>query len=158
MIKNNFYLFWGGIYSQWYEAEMSIDGQVYNCCEQYMMAKKAELFSDEVALEKILKTSDPKKQKKFGREVKNFDKSIWENVCRDIVYEANFNKFAQNEKLLKDMLSHSQDIIWVEASPYDKIWGIGLLADDERAWNRETWQGTNWLGEAITKVRDSLIK
>jgi len=40
----------------------------------------------------------------------------------------------------------------VEASPYDKIWGIGLSKDDPRALDRSQWQGTNWLGEAIMRV------
>ena len=46
----------------------------------------------------------------------------------------------------------------VEASPEDKIWGIGLSEDDPRAQDKSQWQGTNWLGEIITQVREDLKK
>lgn len=158
MIKNNFYLFWGGIYSQWYKAPMTISGVEYNCCEQYMMAMKATLFEDTEMLEAIMASTYPQEQKALGRKVKNFDQNKWEAICKDIVFIANMNKFRQNPNLLDDLILQDESIEWVEASPYDTIWGIGLKANDKLAWDKSTWKGTNWLGEAITKVRDILIK
>jgi hypothetical protein len=46
----------------------------------------------------------------------------------------------------------------VEASPHDRLWGIGLSAEDNLAQNRETWRGMNLLGQALTEVRDEIIK
>jgi predicted NAD-dependent protein-ADP-ribosyltransferase YbiA (DUF1768 family) len=40
----------------------------------------------------------------------------------------------------------------------DKIWGIGLAANDYRARNRKSWRGKNLLGQALTEVRDELIQ
>lgn len=44
----------------------------------------------------------------------------------------------------------------VEASPYDRIWGIGLTASDPLAQNEETWLGQNLLGKVLDDVRDRL--
>ena len=46
----------------------------------------------------------------------------------------------------------------MEASPTDKIWGIGLSKDDPRAADRSKWRGTNWLGEILTEVREEILK
>ena len=43
---DRFVLFWNGPFSQWYPSKFTIDGIEYNCCEQYMMAKKALMFGD----------------------------------------------------------------------------------------------------------------
>lgn len=156
LIKNNMYLFWGGIYSQWFKANFTIDGMRFNCNEQYMMYKKAILFQDAENAEKIMDSSNPKEQKALGRKIKNFNKEVWESVCKDIVFRANLAKFSQNEDLYTDLMSHDSSIIFVEASPEDTIWGIGLGENDPASWDKSTWKGTNWLGEAITEVRDIL--
>lgn len=152
--SNGFVLFWGGPFSQWYTHNMEIDGVIYNCCEQYMMAEKAKLFGDTESLEAIMKSKDPKKQKAIGRTVKNFNGPMWERMCRDIVFRANLAKFSDPE-LKKYLFSFGNEEI-VEASPYDKIWGIGLSEDDPDALDKTKWQGTNWLGEAIMQVREAL--
>ena len=133
---------------------MVIDGVTYNCCEQYMMAEKARLFGDTEALEAIMKTPDPRKQKAYGRGVKNFNSYMWDLICKDVVFRANLAKFSDPE-LKKYLFSFGNEEI-VEASPYDKIWGIGLSEDDPRALDKTQWQGLNWLGEAITQVRETL--
>ena len=46
--------------------------------------------------------------------------------------------------------------VLVEASPRDRVWGIGLAADDERAGSPERWQGLNLLGFALMEVRHRL--
>ena len=44
----------------------------------------------------------------------------------------------------------------VEASPRDKIWGIGMGAKNPLAQNRATWRGRNYLGEVLTRVRERI--
>ena len=46
----------------------------------------------------------------------------------------------------------------VEASPRDRRWGIGLGMDNPKALSRDTWRGANWLGQALTEVRDEIMK
>jgi ribA/ribD-fused uncharacterized protein len=147
------HLFYGGPFSQWYDAEMFVDGELYNCAEQYMMASKAKLFGDEESLAKIMASQQPWEQKALGKKVKNFDKAKWEAVAKEIVFKANYAKFTQHEDL-KAYILGTEDEVLVEASPTDTIWGIGLAETDPRAMDPAQWQGTNWLGEVIMDVRE----
>lgn len=153
--KEQFAFFWGGNFSQWAKSKFVIDGVEFNCCEQYMMYKKALMFHDYDIAEQIMNSDSPREQKALGRKVKGFDKDHWETYCRDIVYDGNVAKFTQNPDML-DELKFTGDRTIVEASPKDNIWGIGLAADDPRAQDRSTWLGTNWLGEAIQRVREDI--
>jgi hypothetical protein len=156
-IMEQFTFFWGGEFSQWFPSNFVIDGIKYSTCEKYMMAKKAELFGDTDILDKIMKSDDPRQVKAFGRLIKGFDKDKWEAVCKKIVYDGNYAKFTQNKKLL-NVLNNTHGTTLVEASPEDKIWGIGLAAYDPRSKDRNKWLGTNWLGEVITQVREDILK
>ena len=153
---NGLYFFWGGECSNWYKSNFSLDGMSFNCVEQFMMYKKAQTFGDQSIATQIMETSDPSFQKKLGRKVANFDATIWSNVSRDIVFRGLMAKFTQNKSLNKFLMSFDPMVTFVEASPYDKIWGIGLGEDDPRAINPNQWLGTNWLGDLITEVRGCL--
>lgn len=158
-MSEKFTLFYGGYFSQWYRSQhnqFEVDGLSYNCAEQFMMAEKARLFEDSKALKKIMKLTHPRDQKMVGRDVKNFDEGRWNAVARDRVYLGNYAKFTQNKGLKLELLA-TQGTTLVEASPTDKIWGIGRAEDDPLALDRKTWRGTNWLGEVLTKLRDDLI-
>ena len=133
--------------------DMEIDGVVYCTAEQYMMAMKADYFGDTASLAKIMATDNPSEQKAQGRMVKGFNAEAWNAVSRGFVYKANLVKFSG---ILKQQLMDTGDREIVEASPYDKIWGIGLGMSDNRILDKTKWQGTNWLGECIMNVRDSL--
>jgi len=163
-MEDKFTLFYNGPCSQWAMANIEIDGTDYNCCEQYMMAEKAKLFEDEEALSAIMGSLNPSDQKAIGKKVKHFDKAKWEKIeengkpyCWNVVYKGNYAKFTQNLDL-KEYLFSTVGTLLVEASPYDDIWGIKLGEDDPRALDRNQWQGTNWLGEVVTQVRDDLLK
>lgn len=151
----NFVFFWDGIYSQWYPSIMIIDGERFNCCEQYMMYQKALVFKDHDTAEKIMDTESPAEQKSLGRLVKNFDRDKWDQYCMGIVTTGNFHKFIQNPSLGKQLLETGDKII-VEASPLDKIWGIGKKETDPLIENPENWRGLNLLGTAIMNARSML--
>ena len=147
------------VFSQHFPAQFTIDNQQFNCCEQYMMYKKATLFNDMETAQKILESKDPKQQKTLGRMVQNFDAETWEKNCQKIVYDANYAKFSQNPSLADSLLAEEfHGKTFVEASPYDKIWGIGMREDVARRTEPSKWPGKNWLGLELTKVRDELLK
>lgn len=156
-MSDKFTFFWNGPFSQWHSSPFEIDGIKYNCAEQWMMAEKARMFKDDESLKKIMALSSPKEQKAIGRKVVGFNPDEWANVCKHVVYVGNIAKFKQNENLRK-VLFGTEGTSLVEASPYDKIWGIGLDESDPRVYDKEQWLGTNWLGEVLDRVRETLLK
>ena len=165
--KFKYLFFWGhqqksnttvdkSCFSQWFPRGFTIDEVYYKTAEHYMMAEKARLFDNEMVSE-ILNAKSTKEVKSLGRKVKNFDDKVWSEASFDVVVKGNMAKFSQHEDLKDFLLSTSKKII-VEASPYDKVWGIGMLADDEKASNPLKWRGLNKLGFALMVVRDEILK
>jgi ribA/ribD-fused uncharacterized protein len=120
------------------------------------MYNKALMFGDVNALDAIMGTTSPRAQKAYGRNVNNFDEEIWHKHSKNIVYTGNWAKFTQNIDLCQRLLATTPTLL-VEASPYDKIWGIGLSEADAKNTPSNQWKGTNWLGEILTQVRDDII-
>jgi ribA/ribD-fused uncharacterized protein len=162
--KIEFLFFWGhtvkdeitkACFSQWFPFEFEENRIFYKTAEHYMMAGKAKLFNDHEILEQILKAETPNQAKSLGRKVKNFDPKLWNEHKYEIVKQGNLLKFSQNEEF-KEFLLSTEDKILVEASPYDKIWGIGMLETNPKAENPLQWNGENLLGFALMEVRDEL--
>ncbi|MGE0551464.1 MAG: NADAR family protein [Kofleriaceae bacterium] len=143
-------------FSQWHPCRFTIDGQQFNCTEQYMMYGKAMLFGDRETAAAILAAHEPRDHKALGREVKQFDNATWERERAVIVMTGNRAKFTQN-LVLRDALFATRGTTLVEASPTDLIWGIGLAEDDPRALDQANWRGLNLLGKILTELRDELL-
>ena len=139
--------------SQWWPCKFNANGIVYNCAEQYMMSEKAKLFKDEETYQMILKETSQNIIKSYGRKIKNFNDEVWNKNKVNIVVQGNILKFSQNEDL-KQFLIGTGDKILVEASPTDKIWGIGLDQKNPDSRNPYKWRGENLLGFSLMKVRD----
>ncbi len=127
-------------------------GVRYATAEHFMMAGKARLFGDAESEHRVLSDDDPGKAKGAGRKVKGFDEDTWAAHRYDLVVAANDAKFGQNPPL-RAFLRSTGDRVLVEASPYDRIWGIGLSADQPEARTPEHWRGENLLGFALMQVR-----
>lgn len=147
--------FWGSEFSNFYPCKFTVNEIEFNCSEQYFMWRKAKYFNDDESAEKILKASRPEEQKKLGRNVKNFDNVKWEKEREDAMYQGVYNKFSQNPELKKLLLKYPNHK-FVEASPYDRIWGIGMREDAFGVTNEDNWLGLNLLGKIISQVRDEL--
>lgn len=140
------------VLSQWWPCRFEEGGQVYTTAEQYMMAGKARLFGDAAALAAILATDDPAACKALGRKVVGFDGSAWGAARFDLVTRGNVAKFGQDAALRAHLVG-TGDAILVEASPRDRIWGIGLGASNPRAVDPMAWRGLNLLGFALVRTR-----
>lgn len=143
--------------SQWFPSEFEIDGVFYPTAEHFMMAEKARLFKDSEMLQRILQCKTPKEAKAFGRKVQNFDGQIWQKHCSEIVVKANVAKFLNNQAM-SDWLLLTAPKVLVEASMWDKIWGIGMTASATGARDPKLWKGLNLLGFALMETRDRLSK
>ena len=142
-------------FSQWWEEVFVVDGITYRSAEHWMMAEKARLFQDEEILQEILAAISPAEAKKLGRSVRNFDPQTWDAHKFEIVKQGNLHKFAQSDALRSFLLTTHKRII-VEASPYDRIWGIGMSERDPGVENPHNWQGENLLGFALMEARQKL--
>ena len=157
MNNENYYFFWSGECSQWYISEFEEFGERFNCAEQFMMAAKAKVFGDDLTYRLIMETQMPNEQKALGRKVYGFVPEVWEKFAKDFVTLGNYNKFTQDHNLAM-FLTENKNKFFVEASPYDKIWGIGLREDDPLVNDPKNWQGKNWLGECINRARDIIAE
>ncbi len=144
-------------FSQWYEAGFKLEGIYYKTAEHYMMAEKARLFNDRQTLNEILNAKHPGEAKKLGRKVQGFKQELWTKERFGIVVRGNIAKFSQNDAL-KNYILATEERILVEASPVDKIWGIGLVVNDFNAENPYQWRGLNLLGFALMEARQLILK
>lgn len=142
-------------FSQWYPAAFDVDGDRYATSEHWMMAQKARLFDDTAAAAQIIAAKSPGEAKALGRGVKGFDNARWVAARFDIVTQGNIEKFGQNDAL-REFLDGTGERVLVEASPADRVWGIGLAADDDNASRPQLWNGDNLLGFALMEARARL--
>lgn len=154
---DNYVFFWKppSPFDQWTPCKFEAEGVVYNCAEQWMMAEKARLFGDTEVRRQILNEYHPRKQKQLGQRVRGFNHALWDSHRFDIVLTGNRLKFQQNFELLSQLRATSDKIL-VEASPQDRIWGIGLDAENAQRTPQEKWPGMNLLGQVLMSVRREL--
>jgi ribA/ribD-fused uncharacterized protein len=164
--KVKYLLFWGhraqedgtigaGSLSQWWPSPFTVDGQAFATAEHWMMWRKAVLFHDTATAKEILAAGHPHEAKALGREVKGFDQGRWDTERYGIVVAGNVAKFSQHADL-KAFLLGTGDRVLVEASPLDRVWGIGLAANDPGAKDPARWRGLNLLGFALMEARAAI--
>lgn len=168
-ITDKYVFFWGGDFSNWATSPIVIEPGTIICnvlitsklilptAEHYFMVHKALFFKDLETFSLILNSVTPKEAKKLGRKVSGFDESKWETEREIAMMEALRYKFLQNSGYRDQLLSKDyRDKTFVEASPYDRIWGIGVGEDDPNLLDESRW-GLNLLGKCLCNVRKELL-
>lgn len=143
------------VLSQWFEHPFAVEDVTYPTAEHYMMASKARLFGDEEHLPLILDSASPGEAKAHGGAVRGFDEATWQRHRLDIVIRGSVAKFSSDEEL-RSYLAGTGTRVLVEASPRDRIWGIGVNGDDPAAEHPSRWKGLNLLGFALMEARARL--
>ncbi|EEQ87930.1 uncharacterized protein BDCG_03050 [Blastomyces dermatitidis ER-3] len=160
-----------GYLGQWYPSEFTWDRNLddeddgvetlkYDNAEQYMMHQKGLLFApDDPVTHQILSQDStpphPAELRSLGRQIPDFDDAVWKKHRYKIVVEGNYLKFTQDPQLKAKLLA-TRDRELVEASPRDRIWGVGFGAKNAGA-RRKNW-GLNLLGKALMEVRERIRK
>lgn len=150
--------FWKEWPSNWHPAEFDIEVNGTMChfhnTEQYFMYMKAIVFGDEEIAKQILADGDPKKVKALGRKVQNYDEQVWNEKRYQVMLKANVAKFSQNEDLKQLLLSKEYEGHgFVEASPYDKVWGVHMYESNPDIDDESKWKGLNLLGKVLDETR-----
>jgi len=159
-----------GFLCQWYRCRFTDpdSGLSFSSAEQWMMWNKAQLAGDEVSAKAIMSTTSPRKQKQLGRDVSNFDVQAWDKIKLQVVEQGNYLKFTQGNNLvsmkmddegepvsLKSLLLATEERELVEASRFDRVWGIGFDSRQALVTPREKW-GQSLLGTALMNVREKI--
>ena len=162
-VSDKYVYFWRGFIGNWFKSPIIevIDEYPYHFLnvEQYFMYMKARTFGDEEQCKNILGCKTPKEAKNYGRLVKNYNDKVWDEKRYEIMKRGIYLKFTQNKKLKEMLLSKEYDEReFVEASPYDRIWGVGLSEDNPLIDDKLNWKGRNLMGKAVTEVREQILQ
>lgn len=157
-VYDNYFFFRDGPFAYWANTPFVINDRVFHTVEHYMEYKKAVLFGDVEAAEKILTSTNQTGWRKYGGRVKGFSIKAWRNVAQQYMYEANVAKFIQNADIQEKLISTGSKML-VSLRQNDGLWGIKMTEHEVRIMPPEQWhvRGRNWLGKTLVKVREYLI-
>jgi ribA/ribD-fused uncharacterized protein len=153
-----FVFFYGDedIYSNFYLCNITVKNITFFCQEQLFMYMKAKHFKDEKTADLILKAKTPFQCKQLGRQVNPFDEAEWNFHSEKYMRIGVYHKFTQHKDLQKELLdTHDKELC--EASPRDRLWGVGLSEHNSLILDKKNWLGENRLGKVTMDVR-SMIK
>ena len=149
--------FWNSPFSNYHPCTFVYKEVEWRSSEQCFMAMKAKHFNDEESYELILQAKTPRQAKALGRKVKNFDSS-WADVSKSVMFEVVLAKFSQNEDLKNLILNEEfKGKKFVEGSPKDTKWGVGMIWTDPNIDDESNWKGSNYLGQVLDEVREQLL-
>ncbi|XP_052256945.1 uncharacterized protein LOC127862041 [Dreissena polymorpha] len=145
------------VFSQFHPAYFVEGDLKFNCMEQYMHYHKAATFKDKQMQKQILASDDPLTHKKLGRKVSKFDPKVWGSVSLEVVKRGSKLKYNQNLEMKRILYgTHPKQL--VEASPRDRLWGVGMGQSNPKIHDPKNWRGKNLLGEVLTGVRYEMMQ
>ena len=143
--------------SNFYKCTFTYHGQTYTSTEQFIQITKASLFpgNDEL-IKQMTNQHDPLKLKNLGQKVSNFNKKTWSESAEGLLYGGLKQKFIENDDCL-DFLDSTGNKLIVEASPTDRLFGIGRPITFQGLEDTTTHQGTNIQGHMLMNIRQELL-
>ena len=143
--------------SNFYKENFEYKGHTFERSEQAFMWQKAIYFGDYDIANEILKTTHkhPKHAKALGRKVKNFNDDAWNKVRYSIMKDVVTHKVNQSQAI-QNFIKQHKDKIFVEASPFDAIWGVKMSENDPNIEDPTKWKGQNLLGEVYNELKKEI--
>ena len=145
----------GGWMSNWFLSPFTLDGTPFSSMEQYIMVRKCRLFGDASRAAAVLLTDEPGEQRAIGRQIENYQETVWAGIRQAVAFRGLYAKFSQNEAL-KELLLQTGDAMLVECVGIDSVWSCGFGLEDEARLDLRRWRGKNILGFALMEVRTAL--
>ena len=139
--------------SNFYDCEFEFTGINFHSSEQLIQYMKAIFFDDNEAAEAILNCGTALECKREAKNIRGYNGETWNKCAKEMCEGGIFQKFRQNEKLMKYLLNTGEKRL-IEAS-HDKTWGTGIHLRDDRALYETTWFSQELLGK-ILEVRSEL--
>ncbi len=144
-----------GYLSNWHDSGFRFAGDLFPTSEHWMMWQKAAAFRDWDTAGRVLEATSPAAAKALGKQVKPYSDSTWSEARVPLMKVGLRQRFAQNERLMNDLLSTGSAAL-AEASSKDAVWGIGIGKDDPDSADPGKWHGRNLLGITLMEVRSEL--
>ena len=161
------------IYSNWHETPRQFqdplnNGLTFNSSEVAFMWWKAVFFQDHAVATALEQAGmDSRNAKQLGRHIRGYNDKAWECVRLGYMQYVLLLKFSQNPEWAAQ-LKATGDRILIEASPTDRIWGVGFDVEAAAAMAKRqmltcsateiAWAGRNLLGQALMTVRGLLTE
>ena len=157
LVKWGHHFFFGeSILSNFHRHTFVYKGCWMGSSEQAYMLEKALYFNDQDRIQALSQGPlTPRESKKLGRKVTPLNADEWSAVSYEIMKDVLRVKF--NNSTLRTYLENTKGLELVEASPYDKLWGIKIgIPELESSEELPAFNGQNLLGRALMEVRSEL--
>ena len=143
------------VFSHFHESEFEFFGEKMRYGEEAIQMSKADLYGDRDSFKAIHEATTPGKMKQLGSQVKGYqeNKQLWIDNAERICYDVNRARYSQDESARAELTKY-KSYKFYEASPHDRLFGIGYSLNFRDLMKNVDNFGDNILGKCLNKLID----